>query len=226
MSASRVIIIGATGMIGGLALQHCLDRADVAQVTILSRRPVGISHPRLHEVLHDDFGDYSAVAAELAGHDVALFCLGAYTGVLPDDEFRRVTVDYALAFANALYAASPRAVFCFLSGQGADQSGRSRMAFARYKGEAEKGLLAIGFPRVHLFRPGYIYPVSPRREPNFAYRVMRALWPAVRLIYPNLGIASDALALAMVEAGLSGDEGAPGTVLENRQIRQFARRGR
>ncbi|MCB9894908.1 MAG: hypothetical protein H6839_10700 [Planctomycetes bacterium] len=220
----RVLTIGATGMIGGLVLQRCLERDGIAQVTVIGRRTVGLNHPRLREVLHDDLGDYTPVAGALAGQNVALFCLGAYTGALPDDEFRRITVDYTLAFARALHAASPSAVVCFLSGQGADQTGRGRMAFARYKGEAEKGLLAAGFPRVHIFRPGYIYPVTPRREPNFGYRVFRALWPVVRLIYPNAGIASDALASAMVDAGLSSAETAPPTILENRDIRQLARR--
>jgi uncharacterized protein YbjT (DUF2867 family) len=224
--SSRVIIIGATGMVGGLALQHCLEHDGVSEVTVISRRSTGVAHPRLHEVQHRDFGDYTAVADALAGQDVALFCLGVYTSALPDDEFRRITVDFTFAFARALQVASPDAVFCFLSGQGADQTGRSRMAFARYKGEAEKALLEVGFPRVHIFRPGYIYSVTPRKEPNFGYRLMRVLWPMLRLIYPNLGIASDALALAMVEAGLCDKDDAPGEILENRDIRKLAARYR
>ncbi|MCA8910978.1 MAG: NAD(P)H-binding protein, partial [Planctomycetes bacterium] len=151
MEAKRVIIVGASGMIGGLALRGCLDDDAVGAVTVLVRRPIGIDHPKLSEVIHSDYADYSGVADALVGQDAALFCLGAYTGSVPDDEFRKITVDYAVNFARALHPASPDAAFCFLSGAGADQTGRSRMAFARYKGEAEKTLLGVGFPRVHIF---------------------------------------------------------------------------
>src|SRR6478672_5265206 len=96
--------------------------------------------------------------------------LGAYTGAVPDAELRKITVDYTVEFARVLYGSSPNAAFSFLSGNGADPTGRSRMAFARYKGEAEKTLLEEGFPRVYLFRPAYIYPVEPRKEPNFSYQ--------------------------------------------------------
>jgi uncharacterized protein YbjT (DUF2867 family) len=97
------------------------------------------------------------------------------------------------------------------------------MAFARYKGAAEKGLLRVGFSRVHIFRPGYIYPVTPRSEPNLGYRIMRALYPMIRHISPNIGIASDDLARAMVHAGLNGTAEHEDPVLENRDIRALAR---
>ncbi len=167
--------------------------------------------------------NFSAIADTLAGQDVALFCLGVYSGAVPDDEFRRITVDSTLAFARALYAGSAQAAFCFLSGQGADPTERSRLAFARYKGAAEKALLGIGFPRVHIFRPGYVYPVTPREEPNLGYRAMRALYPVLRRIAPNIGVASEDLARAMVHAGLHGTAGHEDPVLENRDIRALAR---
>lgn len=216
MSPKHLLVVGGTGMVGGLVLRRALDDPRAGRVTALGRRPTGVSHHRLAEVLHEDFLDYSGVKVALEGQDVALYCLGAYTGQLPDDEFRRVTLDYTVAFARALFARSPGATFCFLSGQGADPTGKSRMAFARHKGAAEAALLGIGFPRVFIFRPGYIYPVTPRVEPNFSYRLMRRLYPVLRVVYPNVGVASDVLAAAMLKAALDGAPLAP--VLENRDI--------
>ena len=221
MNQKRVIITGATGMVGGSALRICLQNPDVSRVTVLVRSRTGMNDARLREVVVDDFNDYSALTNVLENQDVALFCLGAYTGAVPDDLFRQITVDYTLAFARALHQASPQAAFCFLSGQGADQTEKSRMAFACYKGAAEKALLEIGFPRVHLFRPGYIYPVTPRKEPNIVYTITRFLYPLLRRIYPNLGISSEDLAAAMVYAGLYGTGEIENPVLENKDIRSM-----
>ena len=223
MSGPSIILTGATGMIGGLALRYALADPEVGSVTALGRRPTGVQHSKLEEVQHTDFTNFDTAADAMVGHDVALFCLGAYTGAVPDQEFRRITVDYTLAFAHALYAGSPKAAFCLLSGQGADQTEKSRISFARYKGAAEKGLLEVGFPRVHIFRPGYIYPVTPRGEPNVSYRIMRTLYPAVRRIYPNIGILSEELARAMVTAGLKGTPGHDSPILENRDLRRLVR---
>jgi hypothetical protein len=132
-----LVIVGATGMVGGYALRYALDHPAVGAVTAIGRRKLDIPHPKLKEVLHQDFADCSALADALSGQDAAVFCLGAYTGVVPDMELRKVTVDYTIAFARVLCAASPAAAFSFLSGSGADPTGRSRLAFARYKGEAE-----------------------------------------------------------------------------------------
>jgi hypothetical protein len=120
-------------------------------VTAIGRRKLGISPPKLKEVLHQDFADCSALADPLSGQDAAVFCLGTYTGAVPDMQLYKVTVDYTVEFARVLHTASPAAAFSFLGGSGADQTGRSRPAFARYKGEAEKALLATAFS--HVFRP-------------------------------------------------------------------------
>jgi uncharacterized protein YbjT (DUF2867 family) len=158
---THLVIVGATGMVGGHALRCALDHPSIGVVTVIGRRQLGISHPKLKEVVHRDFGDCSALAEPLSEQDAAVFCLGAYTGSVPDAELRKITVDYAIEFARVLHASSPGAAFSFLSGSGADPTGRSRMAFARYKGEAEKALLAAGFPQIYIFRPAYIYPVKP-----------------------------------------------------------------
>jgi uncharacterized protein YbjT (DUF2867 family) len=221
MSDKRIIMTGATGMVGGCALRICLENPDVSLVTVIGRSPTGINNARLHEVVIDDFSDYSALEDTLENQDVALYCLGAYTGTVSDALFREITVDYTLAFARALHKASPQAAFCFLSGQGADQSEQSRMSFARYKGAAEKALLDTGFPRVHIFRPGYIYPVTQRREPNLMYTISRFLYPLLRRIYPNIGIPSENLTAAMVHAGLYGTAENKNPILENKDIRSM-----
>lgn len=216
---TRLVIVGATGMVGGYALAYALAHAAVAQVTTIGRRKVGISHPKLKEVLHQDFADCSALGEALAGQDAAIFCLGAYTGAVTDAELRRVTVDYTSALARVLRGSSPAAAFSFLSGSGADPTGRSRMAYARYKGEAENALLSSGFPRLYIFRPAYIYPVEPRKEPNLNYRVLRGIYPVFRALFPNQVIRADDLARAMVDVVATGTGAAPSQVFENRDIR-------
>jgi uncharacterized protein YbjT (DUF2867 family) len=220
---ARLVIVGATGMVGGYALRCALDHPAVGAVTAIGRRSLGITHPKLKEVRHQDFADCSPLADALSGQDAAVFCLGAYTGSVPDTELRKVTVDYTIEFARVLHSGSPAATFSFLSGSGADPTGRSRLAFARYKGEAEKALLAAGFPRVYIFRPAYIYPVEPRNEPNFSYRVLRSIYPAFRVLFPNQVIRADDLARAMVVVVVRGTGERGGLVFENRDIRAMVK---
>ncbi len=216
---TRVVIVGASGMVGGYALRYALENPTVALVTAIGRKTLGISHPKLKEVLHRDFADCSALAEPLSGQQAAVFCLGAYTGAVSDAELRTITVDYTIEFARVFHASSPGAAFSFLSGSGADPTGRSRIPFARYKGEAEKALLAAGFPRVYIFRPAYIYPVEPRKEPNFSYRLLRAIYPAFRVLLPNQVIRADDLAHAMVDVAVHRTQERGGSVFENRDIR-------
>jgi uncharacterized protein YbjT (DUF2867 family) len=206
-------------MVGGYALLYALENSAVASVTSIGRRKLGISHPKLKEVLHPDFADCSALTETLSGQDAAIFCLGVYTGAVSDAELRTITAGYTIEFARVLRSRSPAAAFSFLSGSGADQSGRSRMPFARYKGEAENALLAAGFPHVYLFRPAYIYPVEPRKEPNFTYRLLRGIYPAFRVLFPNQVIRADDLGRAMVAVVVGEMAQHWGPVLENRDIR-------
>jgi uncharacterized protein YbjT (DUF2867 family) len=216
---TRVVIVGATGMVGGYALRYALEHPAVGRATSIGRRKLGISHPKLKEVLHRDFADCSALAEPLSGQDAAVFCLGAYTGAVTDAKLRTITVNYTVEFARVLRNSSPDVAFSFLSGNGADPTGRSRMPFARYKGEAEKALLAAGFHRVYLFRPAYIYPVEPRKEPNLSYRLLRAIYPAFRVLFPNQVIRADDLARAMVDVALQETGEQRRLVFENREIR-------
>jgi uncharacterized protein YbjT (DUF2867 family) len=219
LNQKRLVIVGATGMVGGYALRYALEHPAVAQVTAIGRKKIGISHPKLNEVLHRDFTDCSALTDALSRQDAAAFCLGAYTGAVPDAELRKITVDYTIEFARVLRGSSPEATFALLSGMGADQTGRSRVAFARYKGEAEKALLAAGFPNVYFFRPAYIYPVESRKEPNFSYRLLRAIYPAFRILFPNQVIPADDLARVMVDVAVRGSGERRGPIFENRDMR-------
>ena len=218
---TRLVIVGATGMVGGYALRYALNHPTVTRVTAIGRRKLGISHPKLDEVLHKDFVDCSVLAGSLSGQGGAVFCLGTYTSAVPDTELRKITVDYTVEFARVLRDSSPNAAFSFLSGNGADPTGRSRMAFARYKGQAENAILAMAFPRAYIFRPAYIYPVEPRKEPNFSYRLLRAIYPAFRVIFPNLVISADDLGRAMVDVTMRQGDGG-GLVFESRDIRAMA----
>jgi uncharacterized protein YbjT (DUF2867 family) len=220
---TRIVIVGATGMVGGYALRLALDQPAVRRVTAINRRGVGISHSKLHEVLHQDFGDCSALAPALPGRDGAFFCLGTYTGAVPDVQFRAVTVNFTIEFTRILRAKSRDAGFSFLSGSGADPSGRSRMAFARYEGEAENALLASEFPRLYIFRPACIDPAEPRTEPNLSDRFLRGIYPLFRALFPSQVIRADDLARAMVDVVAIGTSAAPSQVFENRDIGSLVR---
>jgi uncharacterized protein YbjT (DUF2867 family) len=218
----RLVIVGATGMVGGYALRYALENPIVGHVTTIGRRKLGVSHSKLKEVVHPDFADCSTLADELSGQNAAVFCLGTYTGSVTDKELRAITVDYTVEFARVFRGSSPDAAFSFLSGSGADPTGRSRMAFARYKGEAENALLAAGFPCVYIFRPAYIYPVEPRKEPNFSYRFLRGIYPAFRLLFPGQVIRADDLARVMVDVAVRESGERKSLIFENRDIQSMS----
>jgi uncharacterized protein YbjT (DUF2867 family) len=214
----RLVIVGASGMVGNCALRHALNDVNVGHVLSIGRRTLGVSHPKLTEAFHTDFADCSALAMSLSDQDAVVYCLGAYTGVVSADDLRKITLDYTLEFARVFRQSSPQATFTFLSGNGADPSGRSRIAFARYKGAAENALLQSGLPRVYIFRPAYIYPVAPRKEPTFLYRSLRAVYPVFRLLFPGLVIRSDDLSRAMVEISVREFTKRECCTFENRDI--------
>lgn len=212
----RAIITGATGMIGGIILRECLSSPEIGQITSIARKRSGMQHPKLTEVMLKDFLDYSGIIEHFHNQDIAYFCIGVYTGQLPDAEFKKITVDYTKAFADALKENSPNATFCFLSGDGADLKEKSRFSFARYKGMAENYLVSKQFPQLYSFRPGYIYPVEKRTEPNFSYRAMRSLYPLFKTLFPASVITSEEVGQGMFRAGIHG---APKTILGSSDIK-------
>jgi len=222
----RLVIVGATGMVGGYVLRYAITQPVVGVVTAIGRRALGVSHPKLKEVVHRDFADCSPLAETLSSQDAAIFCLGTYTGAVSNQELRTITVDYTVEFARVCRGGSPDAAFSFLSGSGADPTGHSRLAFARYKGEAENALRAAAFPQLYIFRPAYIYPVEPRKEPNLSYRLLRTIYPAFRLLFPNQVIRADDLARAMVDVAVTRTTELKSSVFENRDIRAMVARSK
>jgi ribosomal protein S18 acetylase RimI-like enzyme len=215
----KILITGATGMIGGIILDRCLSHPDIREVVSLVRKASGIRHNKLHEIVVSNFSALEDLPEIYRQIDVVFYCQGVYTGAVPPDEFYRITVDYPVAVAGMVHKYSPEARFCLLSGQGADRTETSRMMFARDKGIAENRLSSMGFSSFHSFRPAYIYPVTPRKEPNLMYRVSRIIYPVIRMLGPKLSIRSTALAEAMFLVGLNGHKK---EIFENEDILQVS----
>ena len=211
----KVIIAGASGMVGMLIQEQCLASNKISEVVSLVRKKTDNHHPKLNEKTIKDFKNLSGCKEFFLGVQTAYFCIGAYSGSVPDEMFKVITVDYAVEFAKLLKENSPNARLCFLSGAGADRKEKSRVPFAKYKGMAENQISDMKLAGFHVFRPGYIYPVSPRKEPNFMYKVSRALYPVIKLFGSNASIKSTDLAKAMFSVGLNGHDM---EILENRDI--------
>lgn len=210
----KVIIAGNSGMVGDLVLTNCLNSILVSEVVSLVRKPSNIKHEKLNEVIITNFEDYSEQEHLFKNVKAAFFCIGVYTGQVPDKLFKTITVDYAVEFALALEKQSPNARLCLLSGQGADRTEQSKTSFAKYKGMAENRLAKLNL-EFYSFRPGYIYPVESRKEPNVGYTIMRKLYPLIRLFGNKYSITSEELAGAMYYVGMNGAEK---QVLENNDI--------
>ena len=216
----NVIIAGASGMIGSLILKDCLSSSEISQVISLVRKKKGNENPKLKEIVVSNFVDYSSQSGLFKNIDIAFFCIGVYTGQVPDNKFKEITVDYAVAFAKALKDNSPGSTLCFLSGAGADRKEKSRASFAKYKGMAENQIAGLGL-KFHTFRPGYIYPVAPRKEPNIMYQIMRWMYPLIKLAGSNSSIKSTELARAMFNVGMGG---AMTEILENKDILDYVKK--
>jgi len=216
----KVIIAGSSGMIGNLVLTHCLNSDQVTQVISLVRQPTNLKNPKLNEVVIPDFEDYSLQENLFKEVNTAFFCIGAYTGQVPDDLFKKITVNYAVEFAKAVAKNSPGATLCLLSGAGADRTEKSKTAFARYKGMAENQISKLDL-QFYSLRPAYIYPVESRKEPNLAYRIFRALYPVIKLFGNQYTIKSTELAQAIFQVGLHR---ANQPILENKDILEYVGR--
>jgi uncharacterized protein YbjT (DUF2867 family) len=214
----RVLLFGATGMVGAGVLIECLEDPSVGEIVSVGRRPTGVSHPKLREGVRSDFLDWSDAGDLLAGFDACLFCLGVSSVGMEEAEYRRLTYDLTLAAASRFATESPGATFCYVSGEGTDATENGRVMWARVKGETENALLDLPL-ETYLFRPGYIDPRKGVRSPHRSYRIMhlfmRPLFPLARRIAGSHVTTSDALGRAMIRVA---EAGYTSRVLENRDI--------
>ena len=214
----KILITGSTGMVGGKILQLCLNSEVITEIISLVRKSTNTKHEQYKEVVVNDFLHYEDQSELFNEIDIVFYCLGAYTGTVPPDEFRKINVDYPLHLARAVHSKSPNAVFCLLSGQGADRSEKSTMQFARDKGAIENAISNLNFKAFYTFRPGYIYPTTKRKEPNFFYVLSRWLYPIIKILGKNLSITDQQLAKTMFTVGLNGYSK---EILENEDMRKL-----
>ena len=214
----KVVITGSTGMIGGIVLQLCLKSNEVAEIISLVRKPTNLKNEKYKEVIVEDFLNYDHYFDLFNNVDIVFYCLGVYTGSVPADVFRKINYDYPLNLAKSIHKNSPNATFCLLSGQGADRTEKSKLQFARDKGAIENALSALSFKSFYSFRPGYIYPTTKRKEPNFFYIASRYLYPILKLLGNSLSITDLQLANTMLVVGLNGYTN---EILENKDMRLF-----
>jgi len=221
----RVILFGASGMLGSGVLLECLDDPDIESIVSVVRRPTGRSHAKLTELVHDDFLDYVPICEHFAGADATFYCLGVSSVGMKEPEYRRVTRDFALAAAKEIRAESPFSTFCFISGANTDATERGSVMWARVKGETENAIAKMGFKGAYMFRPGYIQPMRGARSKTALYQgiynVVGVLYPLFKSVAPNHVTTTVDLAHAMIEAARSGYSR---TVLETPDINRLAQR--
>ena len=215
----KVILFGATGMIGQAALRECLVDPGVEEVLTVGRRATGQSHPKLREIVHRDFLDFSAIDRELAGYDVSLYALGVSSAGMSEADYTRVTYDFALAAAQAVLRNNPASTFVFVSGASTDGTEKGRLMWARVKGRTENAILRMPFKASYMFRPGYIQPLhgiaSSARATRVMYAVMAPLYPLWKALFPSHVTTTEILGRAMIRVAR---DGYPKRVLEVRDI--------
>lgn len=220
----RVLLFGATGMVGQGVLRECLGDAGVASVTSVGRSATGLRHPKLREIIHADLLHPAALAPRLVGFDAGFFCLGVSSAGMAETEYRRLTFDLTLAVARMLAPGNPGMAFVYVSGEGTDSRGTSRQMWARVKGETENALLQLPFRATFLFRPGGIQPMHGER-PKFRayallYTLLRPVFPLLHRLAPKVMTTTEAMGRAMLRVAR---EGAPQPVLNTAAINRLGR---
>jgi uncharacterized protein YbjT (DUF2867 family) len=205
----KVVIFGATGMVGKGALLECLDDARVERVLLVSRHPIDVSHSKLRDIAHQDFFDFSGIQSQFADIDACFFCLGVSSIGVSENEYHHLTYDLTLAAATALASvAGGRLTFCYVSGDGTDSTERGRAAWARVKGKTENALLRLPFKAAFMFRPGYIQPLkgirSKTRWYQALYEVMGPLYPLLRRLLPRYVTTTVNIGRAMIQVAANG----------------------
>ena len=219
----KIILFGATGMVGQGVLRECLLDREVESVLTIGRSVTGQQHQKLREIVHQDFSDFSAIAGSLWGYDACFFCLGVSSAGMAVKEYQHVTYDITLAAAQTLVKLNPDMTFIYVSGAGTDSSERGRVKWARVKGRTENALLRLPFKAAYMLRPAYIQPLHGIRSKTKVYRalyaVMAPLYPVWKALMPKYVTTTEQVGRAMIKIAKLG---APKKVLENQDINSIA----
>jgi uncharacterized protein YbjT (DUF2867 family) len=216
----KVILFGATGMVGQGVLRECLRADDVEVVLVIGRSSIHQTDPKLCEILHTDLTDYTTIESQLAGYDACFFCLGVSAAGMTEAEYTRITYDATVAAGQVLARLSPAMTFIYVSGAGTDSTEQKRAMWARVKGKTENALLALPFKAV-MFRPGLIRPLHGIRSKTRMYRIAyTVMWP----LFPVLSLfgaltTTERVGLAMLRIAR---EGSSTKLVTNREINQLA----
>jgi len=207
MNKLKVIITGATGMIGEGVLYECLHHPEVEKVLVITRKSCGYSHPKLTEIIHGDFLDISSLNDRIKGYNACYFCLGVTSLGKNEAEYTKLTYTLTLNFAKTVAALNPDMTFCYISGAGTDSTEKGRTMWARVKGKTENDLMKLPFRQVYNFRPGGIEPFLPLKPTQTyykTYKYLKWMFSIIKVIAPNAVITLKDLAAAMINASLVG----------------------
>jgi uncharacterized protein YbjT (DUF2867 family) len=218
----KVIVFGATGMVGQGVLRECLADPSIERVLVVGRTATGVVDGRLREIVRADLLDLSDLADELSGYDACFFCLGVSSAGMAEDRYRRVTYDLTVGVARILAERNPDSAFVYVSGQGTDSSEKGRSMWARVKGATENALLRLPL-RAYLFRPGYIQPLHGITSRTRWYRLMYVLttplYPVLKRLFPGQVTTTEQIGRAMINLAR---DGGPSRVLAPRDINAAA----
>jgi uncharacterized protein YbjT (DUF2867 family) len=215
----KIILFGATGMVGQGVLRECLLDNQIEAVLAIGRSPAGQQNAKLKEVISADLFDLSSIASRLSGYDACFFCLGVSAAGMKEDDYRRLTYDLTMSVARTLVRLNPGITFIYVSGAGTDSSERGRMMWARVKGKTENDLLQMPFRAAYMFRPGYIQPLHGIRTKTkwygALYAAMGPLYPIWKRLLPNYVTTTECVGRAMIKVAR---QGAQKRFLENQDI--------
>jgi len=215
----KVIITGATGMVGEGVMLTCLNSEDVEQVLVINRKPGGVSHQKLREIIHTDFFNLSPVQDQLVGYDACFFCLGVSSVGISKDEYKRITYDLTLNVAQLLAKINAEMTFCYVTGAGTDSSEKGRLAWARVKGATENAVMPL-FKRSYMFRPGFMKAVPGQKNVKSYYKFFTWLYPVGRALFPAGFCTLQEVGQAMINAAVKGY---PKHILEVKDIVALAK---
>jgi hypothetical protein len=216
----KVIITGATGMVGEGVMLECLENTDVSEILLVSRRPYGLQHPKLKECIVADFMKLEGCEEQMTGYDACFFCAGISSIGLKEEEYKRITYDITLHFAHKLISINPDMTFIYISGASTDSTEKGRMMWARVKGRTENELLKLPFKAVYCFRPGFMKAVPGQKHVNKYYKYVAWLFPFMRSVFPNTVSTLSDVAKAMINSVIKGY---PKRVLEIKDINALAK---